>query len=106
VTRLRVHPEARREASTATTWYRAQSHDAARDFARAVRAGVESIRERPVAWARWKGSDVRRKILRRFPYSIFYLVEHDAVVIVAIAHHKRRPGYWKPRLRRMGAEQD
>jgi toxin ParE1/3/4 len=103
VTRLRVHPEARREASTATTWYHTRSHDAARDFTRAVRAGVQSIRERPAAWARWKGSDVRRKILRRFPYSIFYIVENDAVVIVAIAHHKRRPGYWKPRLRRTGS---
>jgi hypothetical protein len=40
---------------------------------------MQSIRERPAAWARWKGSDARRKILRRFPYSIFYIVEHDAV---------------------------
>lgn len=101
--RLSVHPEARREASAATTWYRTRSHDAARDFAPAVRTGVQSIRDRPAAWARWKGSDVRRKISRRFPYSIFYIVEHDAVVIVAIAHHKQRPGYWKSRLRRTGS---
>jgi len=100
VTRLRVHPEARSEASAATTWYRTRSRDAARDFASAVRAGVQSIRERPAVWARWKGSDVRRKVLRQFPYSIFYIVENDDVVIVAIAHHKRRPGYWRPRLRR------
>jgi plasmid stabilization system protein ParE len=103
VTQLRVHPEARREASAATTWYGTRSHDAARDFARAVRAGVQSIRERPAAWAHWKGSDIRRKILHKFPYSIFYIVENDAVVIVAIAHHKRRPGYWKPRLRQTGS---
>jgi toxin ParE1/3/4 len=102
VTRLRVHPEARREASTATTWYRTRSLDAARDFVRAVRTGIHSIRERPAAWARWKSSDVRRKLLRRFPYSIFYTIESDAVVIVAIAHHKRRPGYWKQRLGRTG----
>lgn len=31
---------------------------------------------------------------------IFYLVEPNAVVVVAIAHHRRRPGYWKKRLRR------
>jgi len=64
---------------------------------------VQSIRERPAAWARWKDSKVRRKILRQFPYSIFYVVDDDAVVIVAIAHHKRRPGYWKPRLHRTGS---
>ncbi|MEO7732047.1 MAG: type II toxin-antitoxin system RelE/ParE family toxin [Kofleriaceae bacterium] len=103
MTRLRAHPAADREAMAATTWYRERSEDAAIDFARAVREGLQSIRQRPAAWPHWERSEVRRKVLRRFPYSIFYLVEHDAVVIVAIAHHKRRPGYWKQRLRRSGA---
>lgn len=61
---------------------------------------MQAIRERPAAWARWKGTDIRRRILRQFPYSIFYIVEDDNVVIIAIAHHKRRPGYWLPRLQR------
>jgi plasmid stabilization system protein ParE len=100
VTRLRVHPAADREATEATIWYGEGSEDAAGNFARAVRDGLDAIRQRPAAWPLWQGSEVRCKVLRRFPYSIFYLVEPDAVVIVAIAHHRRRPGYWKQRLRR------
>jgi toxin ParE1/3/4 len=100
VTRLRVHPAADREATAATTWYRDRSEDAAIDFARAVREGVQAVRQRPARWPRWQRSEVRRKVLRRFPFSIFYLVEPEGVVIVAIAHHKRRPGYWKQRLRK------
>jgi plasmid stabilization system protein ParE len=96
VTRLRVHPAADREATAATTWYRQRSDDAAINFAGAVREGLQSIRQRPAAWPRWEGTDVRRRVLRRFPYSIFYLFEHEVVVIVAIAHHKRRPVWTGP----------
>jgi plasmid stabilization system protein ParE len=100
VKRFRFHPEARIEARDATTWYRERSREAARGFTSAVTEGVQSIREHPEAWATWHGMDVRRRTLRRFPYSIFYIVENDMVVIVAVAHHKRRPGYWLPRLGR------
>jgi hypothetical protein len=37
-------------------------------------------------------------VLNTFPFSIVYLDDPDAVKIVAVAHHKRRPGYWKGRL--------
>lgn len=102
MTWLRVHPAADREVVAATTWYRESSEDAAIDFAGAVREGLQLIRQQPAASPRWECSEVHRKVLRRFPYSIFYLVEDEAVVIVAIAHHKRRPGYWKQRLRGSG----
>lgn len=96
--RFRFHPEARIEAQAAATWYRGQSREAARGFTDAVAEGVQSIRERPEAWATWRRVDVRRRVLRRFPYSIFFVVENDIVIIVAVAHHRRRPGYWLPRL--------
>jgi hypothetical protein len=55
----------------------------------------------PEAWPVWPGrTDVRPRVLQRFPYSIIYLVERNEIVIVAVAHHKRRPGYWLDRLRR------
>ena len=95
--RFRFHPEARKEARNAATWYRERSPEAARGFTDAVADGVQSIRERPETWPIWQRTVVRRRILRRFPYSIFYVVEHDVVVILAVAHHKRRPGYWLPR---------
>ena len=98
--RYRFHPEARIEVRSAAAWYRERSSDAARGFTDAVAGGMQSIRKHPQAWPTWHRADVRRHVLRRYPYSIFYVVEGDVVVIVAVAHHKRRPGYWLPRLRR------
>jgi len=42
--------------------------------------------------------EARRRVLRRFPYSIVFLLEPAEIVIVAVAHHKRRPGYWIGRV--------
>ena len=39
----------------------------------------------------------RRYILRRFPYSIIYQITEDELRILAVAHHRRRPGYWEHR---------
>jgi hypothetical protein len=57
-------------------------------------------RERPEAWPTWYRADLRRRVLHKYPYSMFYVLEDGAIVIVAIAHHKRRPGYWLPRSHR------
>lgn len=62
-------------------------------------AGLRSIRERPLAWPAWKGGPVRRRVLQGFPYSLFFKVNTDEVVILAVAHHSRRPGYWIDRMR-------
>lgn len=42
--------------------------------------------------------DVRGKVLVRFPYTLMYVVEPDALYIVAVAHQSKRPGYWLDRL--------
>ena len=42
--------------------------------------------------------EVRRKPLRRFPYSLFYVIEPGRIRVVAAAHFKRRPNYWHSRL--------
>jgi plasmid stabilization system protein ParE len=99
VKRYRFHPEARVEVQAAAAWYRERSREAARGFVDAVTDGTQSIRRHPEAWPTWRRVDVRRRVLRRYPYSIFYVIEGEVIVIVAVAHHKRRPGYWLPRLR-------
>jgi len=42
-------------------------------------------------------AETRRMIVRGFPYSVFYRPQEDAIVVFAIAHHARRPGYWAGR---------
>ncbi|MSP63343.1 MAG: hypothetical protein EXR72_23970 [Myxococcales bacterium] len=43
--------------------------------------------------------DVRRRVIERFPLTVVYLVRDDTLIIVAVAHQRRRPGYWMQRLR-------
>jgi toxin ParE1/3/4 len=45
------------------------------------------------------GRELRRFVMRRFPFSIVYYIVDDIVRVVAVAHGKRRPGYWRVRLR-------
>lgn len=42
---------------------------------------------------------IRKKVLRHFAYNLFYAVEADAIVAVAVAHHRKRPNYWRTRLK-------
>ena len=41
--------------------------------------------------------NIRQYTLTRFPYSILYLVENQEIIVVAIAHHRRKPGFWRNR---------
>lgn len=95
----RYHPEAGAEYRAAVTWYRARSQDAARGLVNAVDEGLDSIRERPLSCPTWRGGPVRRLVLRRFPYSLFFVMGNATAVILAVAHHSRRPGYWTQRAR-------
>jgi len=58
---------------------------------------ASAIERAPSTWPTYD-HDTRRFLLRRFPYSVIYRVEPSRIVIVAIAHGRRRPGYWKERL--------
>ncbi|MBI2894035.1 MAG: type II toxin-antitoxin system RelE/ParE family toxin [Deltaproteobacteria bacterium] len=100
MTGYRFHPEARAELVGATDWY-GGCPDVSTDFAAAVQAAIERIVRFPRAYARWPGvenAEVRRCVLRRFPFVIVYAIESDEIVVLAIAHTSREPGYWARRL--------
>jgi toxin ParE1/3/4 len=63
-----------------------------------VEAGVRQIVAAPLRW-RAVEDDVRRYLVRRFPYGIYYTVEADTVVIWAVKHLRRDPDYWQERRR-------
>ena len=68
-------------------------------FADEIQLALRSIRERPDAWIRLDES-LRRRNLRRFPYHIVYAASGVTIFVIAVAHHRRRPGYWRRRLGR------
>jgi hypothetical protein len=49
-------------------------------------------------WPPYEG-DTRRYLLKRFPFAVIYLTSEKKIQIVAVAHCKRKPGYWKERLK-------
>lgn len=66
-------------------------------FLGALEGAVQTILAHPEAY-QLVGSEIRRYLVRRFPYSLLYVVESDRIRVLAVAHQKRRPGYWRTRL--------
>jgi toxin ParE1/3/4 len=93
----RLDPRAWQEIEAADDWYRERSVDASAEFIVAVSDALDSICSAPRRWPNYLYG-TKRFLLRRFPFSIVYLDEPDVVSIVAVAHSKRKPGYWKERL--------
>ncbi len=80
----------------AAAWYDKRSMGTGDRFLDGVRAGLVAIKEFSGA-APSIGEPYRRKILADFPYGQIFRLDGDTAVIVAVAHLKRRPRYWKRR---------
>lgn len=94
--KIEFHPEAEQELSEAKRWYRQRSRLAARAFATEIAGSFRQIAESPDRWPEVRPGE-RRFILSKFPFSILYRVRPNVVFITAVAHQKRRPGYWRDR---------
>jgi len=94
-----LHPEAIAEGREARNWYRERSHDVEERFRLALRRAIQGVLEAP---ERWPPDDdgLRSSRVAGFPYRVIYWTDGEYSLVVAIAHTKRRPGYWKGRLRR------
>ena len=97
------HPDAEREYLTSLDWYRERSIEAALDFEKEFQHVIARIREAPERWPSYSAA-CRRYVFRQFPFSIVYQVFSDEILVVAVAHGHRRPGYWKKRLGWKGAD--
>ena len=93
----RFHPEAWQEFEAADDWYRERSSESSIRFLSAVYDGLEQISQWPQRWPRHLHG-TRRLVLRRFPFSLIYRERLFTVDVIAVAHHKRKPGYWKGRV--------
>lgn len=78
------------------SWYRERGHDLGDHFLGALERCLESIERSPLAFAKAHG-DIRRALLRRFPYCIFYMVSQQEIVVLACVHGHRDPETWKGR---------
>lgn len=94
--KVSFHPEAAGEVETARQWYAERSLPAARAFVTELDLAVERIREAPRRWPQ-HGKNAHRYVLPLFPFSVIYRIKRELIEVVAVAHHRRKPGYWKSR---------
>jgi|SRR5277367_1528256 len=94
---FRFHPDAREEFPDAARWYRARNVVASSVFRAAGSAAVREVVRAPQHSPKYLYG-TRRIVLQRFPFSVVYLDDPDVITIIAVAHSKRKPGYWKDRL--------
>ena len=91
-----VRPEAAREIQEAFDWYEGRSEGLGLEFLRAADACLSGVRRNPSAFQPVH-EQVRRALLRKFPYALFYLLSDDTIVVVACFHVRRSPADWQRR---------
>lgn len=91
------HPESRIELREAAEWYECEVPGLGADFTKEFDHALNLLFADPLRWRKIE-SDIRRCLMRRFPYSIIYDIRGDCLRIIAIAHQHREPGYWRDRL--------
>ena len=92
-----LHPEAEVELNQAVDYYQAIESGLGREFTLEVLAAIRRAVVFPKAWSLMEG-DVRRSLVRRFPFGVLYAEESDGILIVAVMNLHREPGYWRTRL--------
>ena len=101
--RIRVDSQAAQELEEAAAWYDTESPGAGGRLLDAFENALTLLREDPLPLVRVPGEagalGARRLLLHRFPFDIVVVEEGDALVVIAVAHQSRRPGYWMERLR-------
>ncbi len=94
---LFVHPDARIDALETYDWYAQRSQQVADAFQEEFRDAGRAIEHSPELWADYLFG-TRRFMMKRFPFVIVYRVTPKRIEIVAVAHARRKPGYWRRRL--------
>jgi len=96
--RVRFSGLAEIEFDEANTWYRCIRPELGRAFTAEVRTVTQRLAHIPLMYSLEIG-DVRRCVLRRFPYTLRYAVRGDLIVVLAVSHKHRAPDYWIDRVR-------
>ena len=90
------HPEVPQELEAAALWYDERQPGLGGDFLGEYQATLSRILNEPERWRTIRG-DNRKLNFHRFPYAIVYRHDRESVLILAVAHLRQRPGYWRRR---------
>lgn len=99
--RVQLTPEAEADIDEAYRWYEQMRAGLGELFAVALRRTLTNVSQRPTAFRLAQGR-MRRALVDRFPYSVFYVHENEAVVVIRCLHVRRDPTHWRIKGRRYG----
>ena len=94
--RLSLHPDALAEFEAAATHYDAEQPGLGRRFVDSIEAAFDRVAASPASWPEL-APGIRRHLARVFPYAILYTETPEGVIVLAIMHCHRQPGYWRHR---------
>jgi plasmid stabilization system protein ParE len=95
--RLRIHSQAQQEISEAFDWYFKRNSEVAAAFLTEIGTSLAQIASQPHLYPIYT-KNTRRRVLVKFPYSVIFQEKDDIILVVAVAHAKRRPRYWRGRV--------
>jgi plasmid stabilization system protein ParE len=94
---IRFTPEADAELAEARKWYAHQRHNLDLEFMQSIDQALARItanpKQYPIVYMK-----LRRAVVRRFPFAIFYHISADALEVIAVFHSRRDPQRWKSRV--------
>jgi plasmid stabilization system protein ParE len=94
---VRFTPAARAEVIQAQDWYEHEAPGLGRRFRGAIEASTERMSANPLQFPAVL-KNVRRALLRRFPYSLFFVIDEETLLIIACFHASRDPVHWQKRV--------
>ena len=94
---IAVHESAEEELIAASLYYESRETDLGEEFLRQLALSFDRIHEHPLSY-RIVFDEYRRCLMTRFPYGVVYRIEDERVLVFAVAHVRRRPGYWRDRV--------
>lgn len=94
--KLRFHQDAALELEEAVFYYEDCQIGLGKQLNQEIKQATQLIAAHPQAWAIVE-NNIRRILVRRFPYGLLYTIKHDEIYILAVMHLNREPHYWKSR---------
>ena len=94
---VEFHPDAQEDLYEAMDWYNAERAGLGDAFVAAVERTAQMAAGAPLLGS-FIGKELRRVLVPTFPYAVIYAVDSRTLWIIAVAHFRRRPTYWRDRL--------
>ena len=91
-----IRPEAEQDIREAYSWYETQMSGLGANFLLRIDAALSSVQRNPRQYPLIH-QEVRRCLVRRFPYGILFLVDDKRIIVLAVFHAKRNPRSWQER---------